>query len=259
MKKIALAVIAVVLIVWAVWIAFPVSAMQSMIDGILHNRDLSIRIDGLKKGFFYRLHADRITLANTGGALLLLDSVDARINPLSFIVLRIDLSAQGRIGEGSFHADASFSRKVRAVNVDFGQARLKDIQFLTIGGIQGNGIVSGNISLSGQRWHISFSVSDAEIEPVMHGDVMVPLNFFHTVKGAMNGAGNTIDITSVSLEGRNIFARLKGLIRGNLMDLRMEVMPEKALLENPLFLAHIERYQVSPGYYVIPVKGPIVL
>jgi hypothetical protein len=69
---------------------------------------------------------------------------------------------------------------------------------------------------------------------------------------------NTIDVASVSLEGPNIFARLRGTIRNNFMDLRMEVMPEKVFLENPLLLSQVDRYQVSPGYYVIPVKGPLV-
>jgi hypothetical protein len=38
----------------------------------------------------------------------------------------------------------------------------------------------------------------------------------------------------------------------------MEVMPQKLFLENPLFLSQVDGYRVSPGYYVIPVKGPVV-
>jgi hypothetical protein len=35
----------------------------------------------------------------------------------------------------------------------------------------------------------------------------------------------------------------------------MEVMPGKSFLENPFFLAELERYKISPGYYRIPVRG----
>jgi hypothetical protein len=59
------------------------------------------------------------------------------------------------------------------------------------------------------------------------------------------------------LEGPDILARLKGIIKDGVADLRMEVMPRKSFLENPLFLSQVDRYQVSPGYYIIPIKGPI--
>jgi hypothetical protein len=35
----------------------------------------------------------------------------------------------------------------------------------------------------------------------------------------------------------------------------MEVMPGKAYLENPIFLGELQKYMVSPGYYMIPIKG----
>jgi hypothetical protein len=34
----------------------------------------------------------------------------------------------------------------------------------------------------------------------------------------------------------------------------MELMPDKSFIENPLFINAVEKYKVSPGYYVIPVK-----
>jgi hypothetical protein len=34
----------------------------------------------------------------------------------------------------------------------------------------------------------------------------------------------------------------------------MELMPGMSFIENPLFLAGLEKYKISPGYYVIPVK-----
>lgn len=258
MKKFFFALVAVVTVVWGIWTAFPVSAMETIIEDSVRNQNVAMTVEGLRKGLFYRLYADRIALTSTGTELISLHAVHAKINPLNLIALRIDLSVHGRLGEGSFSGDASLSKKSSTMNMDFRQARLRDVQFLTMTGIRGEGTVSGNIILTDQRWHVDFFVGDAAFEPTVHGSVLVPLNFFHTVKGAVDVDGNTIDIASIYLEGKDIFARLKGVIRGNLMDLRVEVMPEKLLLENPLFISQVERYQVSPGYYVIPVKGPIV-
>jgi len=39
------------------------------------------------------------------------------------------------------------------------------------------------------------------------------------------------------------------------MDLNMELMPGRSFIENPLFNMEMDRYRVSPGYYVIPVRG----
>jgi hypothetical protein len=35
----------------------------------------------------------------------------------------------------------------------------------------------------------------------------------------------------------------------------MELMPGISFIENPLFRSGLERYKISPGYYVIPLKG----
>ena len=81
------------------------------------------------------------------------------------------------------------------------------------------------------------------------------MNLFHSISGSIDIGENIIHITSVSLEGKDVNARLKGAIKDNIMDLIVELMPRKAFLENPLFLNEVDKYKVSPGYYVIPVRG----
>jgi len=259
LKKVFIALAVLVTVIWGIWIAFPVTAIQSIIEDSVHNQKITLTIEGLKKGLFYRLYADRIVLKITGEEFISLHSVHGTINPLSFIILRMDLSLNGRIGAGNFSGDASVSKKIVTTNLDFMQASLMDMQFLKIAGIRGTGDVSGKFTLTDQKGHLAFLVNDAGIEPAVFADVIVPLNFFNTIKGSIDIEGNTFDLVSVSLEGRDIFARLKGIIKDNVMDIHMEVMPQKSFLENPLFLSQVDRYQVSPGYYVIPVKGHLVL
>jgi type II secretion system protein N len=232
--------------------------MESMIEDSGQNRGIVIDVEGLQKGFFYRLYADKISLKSAAAELIALHSVYATISPLYLPMLRMDLSGYGRFGEGSFSGDASLSKNMVMVDLDFRGARVADMPFLTMAGIRGNGTISGHFTVADQTGHVQFLVKDAELEPMIFQGVPAPLNYFRTIKGSVNIDGNTIHLASVSLEGPDILARLKGIIKDRSMDLMLEVMPQKLLLENPLFLSQVDRYQVSPGYYMIPMKGPVV-
>ena len=93
----------------------------------------------------------------------------------------------------------------------------------------------------------------------MFSGITVPLNFFHRVTGSIDINGKILNIVSVYLEGKDISARLKGAIRDAVMDLNMELMPGKSFIENPLFIAGLEKYKISPGYYMIPARGNLSL
>lgn len=258
MKKVFFLLIAVIIVIWGMWIAFPVTAMESIIEDSINNQKAVIAVKGLKKGLFYRLYADNIVLKNAKSDLISLNSVLATIDPLRLMALRMDMSVYGRLGEGNFSGDASLSRKMVTMNLDFREAQLRDLQFFAITGIRGKGTISGRITMTDQNGHVNFLVNNAELEPLVFQDVPAPLNCFHTINGSVDIERNSIHLVSVSLEGQNISARLRGDIKDGVMDLRMEVMPQKLFLENPLFLSQIGRYQVSPGYYLIPIKGPLV-
>jgi type II secretion system protein N len=257
LKKVLLLLVAVIAVVWGLWVAFPVTAMESMIEDSVQNQDIVVAVEGLQKGFFYHLYADKIALKRTTADLIALNAVRATINPFRLAMMRMDLSAHGHIGEGSFSGDASLSKNEVTAELDFMEARITDIPFLATTGIRGKGTISGHLTLTGQKGHGQFLVKEAELEPMIFQGVPAPLNFFRTVHGSLDIDRNTIHVASVLLEGPDILARLKGIIKDGVADLRMEVMPRKSFLENPLFLSQVDRYQVSPGYYVIPIKGPI--
>lgn len=258
LKKVLIAIVVAGTVIWGLWVAFPVTAMESIAEDSLQNQDITLQIDGLRKGLFYRLQADRIALMNREAELISLHAVCVTINPLHLIALRMTFSVHGSFGEGSFSGEGRLSKKSTTINIHFQEAQLKDMQFLTLAGIRGRGTVSGRLTMGDKRGHMDFLVNDAEFEPAVFSGVLAPLNFFNMVRGSVDFLGSAIDIASVSLEGPNIFARVKGVIKNNMMDLRMEVMPQKTFLENPFFLRQVERYKISPGYYMIPVKGPVV-
>ncbi len=257
-EKIFFALFVLAALIWGIWIAFPVSAIEATIKDFAGDREFAVSVDGLKKGLFFSLRADSIALKYSESEIIAFSSVRADINPLNVIAFGPAFSFRGGLGKGSFSGDAVLSRNKPAVNIDFERAQMHDMRFLTTAGIRGTGTISGRISMTGLKWEMEFLVRDAGFEPAFVAGVFLPLNFFETVKGSVRLEGRAVDIVSVSLKGPDIFARLKGVVRDGVADMRMEVMPEKTFLGNPLFVSQIERYRESPGYYVIPVNGPVV-
>ncbi|MDH5203807.1 MAG: type II secretion system protein GspN, partial [Nitrospirota bacterium] len=64
-------------------------------------------------------------------------------------------------------------------------------------------------------------------------------------------------ISSLSLQGDGIYARVKGNIKKNVMDLTLELMQDSSSADKSSLLLFLENYKVSPGYYVIPIKGNV--
>jgi hypothetical protein len=59
------------------------------------------------------------------------------------------------------------------------------------------------------------------------------------------------------MSGAGIYARVRGAIGGTDMNLSLELMTDSSFSAEPLFQFALEKYRVSPGYYVIPLKGVI--
>jgi hypothetical protein len=141
------------------------------------------------------------------------------------------------------------------LGLDVKKANISDMPLLKRIGIKGTGTLSGKFTAINDTGHVEFITKDSRFEPAFFSGMKVPLNFFHSIRGSMDIKGNTIYVVSIALEGKDIYARLKGVIKDRVLDLTMDLMPGISFLENPLILYDLEKYKVSPGYYVIPVKG----
>ena len=62
----------------------------------------------------------------------------------------------------------------------------------------------------------------------------------------------------LSLEGEGIYARVKGDVMGDRLDLKIELMPDSSSKGKANIFSKIENFQVSPGHYVIPIKSGIL-
>ena len=255
MKKILLALAAVPLLFLFIWTAFPASSMQSIIEDSLTGANITGEVRGLKKGLFYTVSIDSVVLKNSGEELISFESIRSRINPFGLITMRLDASVSGRTALGEILGGAILTKTGLQARLDYKGIDMRELRFLRRTGIRGTGTISGRLLLTDGRGRAEFATTNAVFEPADFSGVTVPMNFFDAVAGALSIEGSAIEVASVALTGKDIYARLKGVIRNGVPDLTMELMPGRSFAENPLFIAQLDKYKVSPGYYVIPVRG----
>jgi len=139
--------------------------------------------------------------------------------------------------------------------IEIEQAELNNIPYLKRTGIDIYGNISSEISVKGDSVKAVFQIPDLNIrESVI---TVIPLiSSFRKMQGSLSLAGNTLKLDSVSLDGDKGYARLKGTITNGNMDLMLELMPDANKL-NAMESMLIGKYIVSPGYYVLPIRGQL--
>jgi type II secretion system protein N len=254
-KKLPFIILAAIpLLFWMLWLVFPESSIQTIIEDSVADSPFLLEAHGLSKGFFYTMSIDELLLKNRGRELGELKDIHGRIDPLFLPLLQLRMSLKGSVSRGNVSGTLNFTRNGTSGELEFGNVEFGEVSLLQFVGIKGKGAVSGRVTLNAGGGHAEFVSNDAVFEQAEFSGVRVPLNIFHRVTGALDVHGNTVEIASLSLQGKDIHARLKGSIRDTVMDISMELMPGKSYTENPFVLAGLESFKISPGYYMIPLK-----
>ena len=259
MKKILFVLIAIPVILWAPWFIIPETSIQSIMDDYISGNKLHIEIQGMKKGIFYSLSANKLLVRSFDREIIFFSNLHGAINPLSLLTLQLNISLDGALAGGNISGNVRLAKKKMQMRLDFTKAHIDEIPMLERAGIKGTGTLSGRFSMINSKGNIDFTSEDGNFQQTEFAGIKVPMNFFHNVKGAIEISGDMLNIISVYFEGKDIYARLKGVIKDTFMDLTMEVMPGQSFIENPFFLAELERYKISPGYYIIPVRSNLPL
>lgn len=259
MKKILFVVIAIPVILWAPWFVIPETTIQSIIEDYFAGKKFHVEIHEMKKGIFYNFSADKLAVRSSTREIIFFSNLHGAINPLSLLILQLNISVDGTVGGGNISGNVRIAKNNMQMRFDFTKARIDQISTLKRAGINGTGTLSGRFSMINNKGNIDFNTEDVNFQQAEFAGVKVPLNFFHNVKGAVEIDGDMLNIISVYCEGKDIYARLKGVIKDAVMDVNMEVMPGQSFIGNPFFFAELERYKISPGYYIIPVRSNIFL
>jgi type II secretion system protein N len=241
------------ILVW--FFTIPSSLIQERIeDAIASSGDgsLSLSVSGLRKGIFLDISADSLTLLLDQQPAL--EIVDFRMNitPRHLSELRLAFTINGEMGGGNVHGTVQLPLD-GTIHID--RAELNDIPYLKRTGIDIYGNMTSEISLKGDSVKAVFEIPDLNIgDSVM--TVIPLLSSFRKMQGALSLAGNSLNVDSVSLDGEKGYARLKGTITNGNMDLTLELMPDASKL-NTMESMLIGKYIVSPGYYLVPVRGQL--
>jgi|Deesub1362A_J573_1020465.scaffolds.fasta_scaffold00721_3 type II secretion system protein N len=254
-----IAIIASAILIWL--IAIPEEVIEAGIQRAISEpleEGLRVSINGLKKGPLFTVHMDSIRIEKDGEEIVEIKGLVSRLDSLDPLNRRLKLSLRGRIGDGGINGEVTFpvirgTGQTGIFNIT--RVDLGSIPYLINRGLDGDGHLSAVIRISEEGVNIEFSVPDLEIRDP--GIFALPLlETFHHVQGAITIRDERIQIESIGLEGDKGYARLKGRIMGDSMNLRLELMPYPEKLTQVEAML-ISRYEVSPGYYEIPIKGGI--
>jgi type II secretion system protein N len=256
-RFLAAAIIGAGIIAGSWFVVFPERTLLALVSTSLHGSGLAVDVGGFRKGFFYDFDAQNLALKKSDRTLLTAENVSCRLDLPSLLLLRPVVRCDGEIAGGRIKGSVGLLQGNGPIKVNIADARIEEMPFLSSLGVSGSGSISGRMNLEKGAGDILFAVQDVHLLPASFGVIKVPLDVFSDGTGALAIDGRMLRITSFSLEGSGIYARVKGTVEGNTMNLKMELMPDKSFMErNPVF-ALLAAYRDSPGHYSIPISAKV--
>ncbi len=260
-KKIAVSILVLVFGLWILWFtAVPESWIAGRIQAAAQRRGLGVELTSMRKGYLFNLRAERAVITATprrgqanGRPLLNIQNLAVAPDLTSFLKFSPALDLSATAGQGRIIGVLSGQQGEAGITMRGDGLDLGSVPALTAAGVYGEGTISFNLRQQAGQGKISFAVDRARMSGHLAGLDALPLGYFHTVRGVFT-LGNTITVSSLTLEGEGIYVRLKGTIKaGTVSEGRAEVMLNSAFKHYGLFQEILDRYKVSPGYYVVPL------
>lgn len=245
------------LIVFGLWaVVIPESLFIDLIGRSLQANNLYADFVNPQKGLFYDFRSQSVILRKSGDTLLSIHNFAGRMNPFCLFLMKPTLSFRANIGGGTIEGKAILSRGKSQVHVRFDNLPIEEIPYLAEVGLSGGGLLSGELRLDDRVGDLRLSMNDVRLKDSSLLGITIPLDLFDKAQGIMTIREDRINISSLSLEGKGIYARVKGEVVGGMMDLTIEIMPDASLIMGKIpSFSMIENYKVSPGYYLIPIKN----
>lgn len=248
MKKLLAGLLIAAALIWGIWlIALPGRALLGALETFSGGSEIGLEPRGFKKGLFYNFRLEELEIKRAGQRLLIVNDISGRVDIGKAVFLKMVIPFRGTVEGGLLEGKAVIGKKRRELSLSIRGAEISGLLPRSRGRLDAEAFINGGAG------ELKFSVTDAEIKPESLFEIDLPVRF-HTARGAMTIKGRDIEIKSLSLEGKGLYARIKGNISGNSADLTLELMPEEP--PEPFF-ALAERYKVAPGFYRIPIKKDI--
>lgn len=252
-KVLAFILISIPIFFWGIWFVFPEDVIKDEIIDTLSNEDLKPEITGFKKGLSYDFKIDKLVFKNNSKEVLIFKNIDSKIKFLSLLIFQINMTIKGEFAGGILNGNLLIEKNGVSGKLFLDNGNLEEINALYIADLKAKGILKATIDINTNNAYLNFIVKDADMEPLIIKDTYIPLNLFKKINGSFVKEKDFINIESLSFEGENIIARVKGKIIDSKIDCNIEVMPGNEYVDKQLVIYGLDRYKVAPGYYVIPI------
>ncbi len=258
MKRIFLSFLVVLIVITSaaigVWYwGIPDEYVSSRIEGL--GRDpVTVAVEGFSKGPFFTFEARRIVARIGSDEVVIVEDLSGEMRPWELIkgkaVVDLEGSTYGGIFSGTVMADGTH----QDAEMEFSGIDVSDIGYFQKIGFYGKGKLTGTLFYHNGAGELKFTLGNAVLSSVNTGEFSVPMNFFHTVTGALEiESPERLSVRSLTMSGKGIYVRIKGKIVNRHVEMGAEVMPEPSFPGDSLLML-IERFKVSDGYYYIPIN-----
>jgi len=241
-------------IIWGTWlIVVPSDLIQEKIESSITDGGISVRAKGLSKGLFYSLGIEALEVSRDGRLVLSVYDLSVLPQWSSLLRLRAGLRYSGELAGGTLKGSASTDGQSHALLLEARGVQLALTEIYNLTGQRLEGSLEADMRLSAQEGTGTIKVQGLRALQVRVQGFMVPEDLFHTARGAFEVKGNQLEVTSLALEGKGVYARLSGKLDPVSTDLKLEVMPEAPELKM-LLSAAMGKHKAAAGHYVIPIR-----
>lgn len=263
------AIVAGILLTLTFTILFvPSRDVEGTVERLLAREGYTFHAEQFGKAFPLGISARGVTIGTSRGAVLRLDRVTARPALLPLLTGKVTVVGNAAIGAGRI----SFAYPLRNSgkgSIEAREVRLEDIPFFkTTAGADVKGLLTVDASFAGAGQRTSgelrLEVKEADVRSVKIGDIPLPDASYDTIRGMVHTASGRADLDSFSLQGKEIYIRLKGNIPlvtppgASPLNLTLELMPQPEFMDRQkLVFALLAKYMVTPGHYQLPVRGTL--
>lgn len=246
----------------------PANVLLSAANSGLSQYGLKLSAASFGKSLPLGVKGKGITLSSEAGDLLKISKGRVSIELLPLLAGRLTLAINAEIGSGTLVSSLSLLRNP-STYLELKNVRLEDIPFFqSVAAMKASGILSGKVDITGllakAKGSVQLEVKAAELSGIKLGEMPLPDASYRTVQGMIKIAGGKGTIESFTLQGDDLYIRLKGglplvdPLQATPLDLSLEIMPKPELLEKQkLVFLLLVKYQDTPGHYLIPVKGTL--
>lgn len=246
----------------------PSREVAGVVERLLAREGYTFHAERFGKAFPLGFAARGVTIGTDRGPVLRFDRVTARLALLPLLTGKVTFTGDASVGPGRI--DGTYSlRKGGTGSVEARGIRLEDIPFFkTVAGAGVKGLLTVDAAFAGTgprtSGELRLEVTGADVRGVAIGGTPLPDASYDTVRGMVRMASGRATLDSFTLQGTDIYIRLKGDIPlttppdASPLNLTLELMPQPAFLDRQkLVFVLLAKYLVTPGHYQLPVRGTL--